>query len=377
MKKSHQPKKSAEFVRRAEGIYQNQASGSYYARFRHKGKRIFERLGPRKSPCSSLPEAKRLLRMKKQELEETDVNARKMTMRKAIDDRIETLTGAEGTVSYKLDYLKQFKDFFEASDKLVDVTTHQLRLFLKEQNHLAAATINHIITVMREVFQTAKEQRWITNSPMEGIKYKKIRDNKKRLTPSPEQFEAIVASIRSQKFSDTAKDTADLIEFMGLAGLGQAECKGLHWGEINFTKKEIAIIRGKTKKEFYIPLFPQLLPLLERMRDERTSNDPKANVFRVASPKRALESACKRLGYPHYEPRSLRRMFMQEARRNGVPVQYVAKWQGHKDVRMVLKVYDTGTDKEGMELAKLMAKKAEPAVESPKPEDKPEATAAA
>ena len=70
-------------------------------------------------------------------------------------------------------------------------------------------------------------------------------------------------------------------------------------------------------------------------------------------------------------------MFMQEARRNGVPVQYVAKWQGHKDVRMVLKVYDTGTDKEGMELAKLMAKKAEPAVESPKPEDKPEATAAA
>lgn len=377
MKTSHQPKNPDGFVRRAEGIYQYQASGHYYARFRHNGKRIFERLGSRKSPCTSLPEAKRLLRIKKQELEETDVNARKMTMHQAIDDRIKTLTGAEGTVSYKLDYLKQFKEFFEAGDKLVDVTTHQLRLFLKEQSHLAAATLNHIITVMREVFQTAKEQRWITSSPMEAIKYKKIRDNKKRLTPSPEQFEAIVASIRAQKFSDTAKDTADLVEFMGLAGLGQAESAGLRWGDVNFTKDEITIIRGKTKKEFHIPLYPQLRPLLEGMRDERTTNNAEGKVFCVATPKRALQSACKRLGYPYYEPRSLRRMFIQTARKKGIPVQYVAKWQGHKDVRMVLKVYDTGTDKEGMELAKLMAKKAEPAVESANPEDKPKATAAA
>lgn len=390
MKTPNQNTDRGVFVRQAEGLYQYEPSKTYYARFRHKGKRIFERLGPDESPCTSLPEARRLLRKLRDRLEETAPKARKMTMHQLIDERIKTLTGAAGTIKYKKQYLGDFRRFFKPSVKVVDVTTHDLRLFLKKQEKarrrkvknkkkaaLAPATINHAVTVMREVFQTAQEMRCITQSPVLGIKYKKIEDNKKRLTPSFEQFEAIVQSIRSQKFSDTAKPTADLVEFMGLVGLGQAECKGLHWGEINFDKGEITIIRGKTRKEFCIPIYPQVLPLLERLRSEWSGTDPRERVFKVDSPKKALASACQRLGLPHYEPRSLRRMFMQTARRNLVPVQYTSMWQGHKSVRMVLEIYDTGTNEEGMELAKLMAKKPEPAAEPPKPDEKPEATAAA
>jgi integrase len=299
-------------------------------------------------------------------LEETDVATRKLTVHQLVNERIKTLSGSKGTLAYKLNYLKQFKKFFGPKDKVIDVTAHQLRLFLKtqEQDHhhkfgrpLAPATLNHVITVMREVFQSAVELRCISQSPMLAIKYKKIPDIEKRLTPSLVEFAAIVDHIRSRKFSDTAQDTADLVEFMGLAGLGQAECKGLHWGEINFIKKEIAIIRGKTKREFHIPLYPQLLPLLERMRNERTDDDPQAKVFRVASPKAAMKAACGRLRLPDYTPRSLRRLFIQTARRRGIPPQYTAKWQGHKNVKMVLKVYDSGTDEEGQELAKLMKDK--------------------
>ena len=63
-------------------------------------------------------------------------------------------------------------------------------------------------------------------------------------------------SVRAQKYAETAKERADLIEFMGLAGLGQAECFDLTWGDINFKTSKVTIIRKKTSKEFAFPIYP-------------------------------------------------------------------------------------------------------------------------
>lgn len=49
----------------------------------------------------------------------------------------------------------------------------------------------------------------------------------------------MVADIRSQQFSKHAQDTADLVEFMGKAGVGQAECAGLEWRHVNLEMAEI------------------------------------------------------------------------------------------------------------------------------------------
>jgi hypothetical protein len=48
-----------------------------------------------------------------------------------------------------------------------------------------------------------------------------------RITPTWKEFQQIVAAIRSQKYCDTAQDTADLVEFVGLSGAGTAECANL------------------------------------------------------------------------------------------------------------------------------------------------------
>ena len=74
------------FFRFAEGLYQYVLSGAYYARFRWKGKRIFERLGEEEHPCTSLPEAKRLLRSKMNGLENTDVAAARKTLKAIIKE---------------------------------------------------------------------------------------------------------------------------------------------------------------------------------------------------------------------------------------------------------------------------------------------------
>src|SRR6266481_1321122 len=82
-------------------------------------------------------------------------------------------------------------------------------------------------------------------------------------TPTWKQFLAIVRDIRSQKFSADAQDSADLVEFMGKAGAGTAECAGLCGEHIDFQNKRITLYRHKTATGYTIPLFPQLHGLLD------------------------------------------------------------------------------------------------------------------
>ena len=367
MKAQKAPKPSGEFQRVAEGIYQYSASNAYYARFRHKGTRVFERLGTEKKPCTTMPEARRLLREKKNTLEKTDVTKRNWTLHKVVEKTRETIgvnssrgiKRTEGTVAWHTDYLNKFKAAFPSNVKVAGVSNHDCELFLEKFKDLAPATINHIIIVMREVFTKAIEEGCIESSPIDkgkGIKFRSSKETSKRLTPDPESFQAIVQSIREQVLADTAAVSADLVEFMGLAGLGTAECAGLRWQDINLKSGTIIVKRKKTGVEFQIPIYPQLRPLLERLDAEREDRDPTANVFAVKNPKKALEAACKRLGLPDYTSRALRRMFITHALQNGVDAQTIANWQGHTDGGvLILKTYSKVTSKHQRDMAALMA----------------------
>jgi integrase len=72
----------------------------------------------------------------------------------------------------------------------------------------------------------------------------------------------------------------------------------------------MTIIRRKTAKKFSVPIFPQLRPMLERMRGERRDLDAAAKVFSAKDPKVAIDNACKRLNFPRYSARAFRRMFI-------------------------------------------------------------------
>src|ERR1039457_1760097 len=66
--------------------------------------------------------------------------------------------------------------------------------------------------------------RIIAESPFSTIQTSWKRPQEPiRLVPTADQFKAIVNSIRSQRFTAHANQTADFVEFLGLAGLGQAE----------------------------------------------------------------------------------------------------------------------------------------------------------
>ena len=126
MKTEKTPSGQGAFRRMAEGIYQYESSGSYYARFRHKGERIMERLGTNESPCTSLPEAKRLLRDLKNRLDKVETNSRKKTLKQLLDEFEfggknaggipfnPILRGAPKTLAYKKRHLKRLREKFPA-----------------------------------------------------------------------------------------------------------------------------------------------------------------------------------------------------------------------------------------------------------------------
>ena len=116
------------------------------------------------------------------------------------------------------------------------------------------------------------------------MKFRK-REKPIRLTPSFEQFKAIIADVRAQVFNADAQDSADFLEFLGLAGLGQAEAGSLTRADVDFDAERIITFRHKTITGFAVPLFPQVRPLLERLCEGKAHHE---RVFKIADAKKAL-----------------------------------------------------------------------------------------
>ena len=153
------------------------------------------------------------------------------------------------------------------------------------------------------------------------------REKPIRLTPSFDQFKAIIADVRAQQFNADAQDSADFLEFLGWPASGRLRLASLTRGDVDFDAQRIITFRHKT-----IPVSPSRCirrfgRLLERLCEGKAHNE---RVFRIADAKKALAGACRRLNYPPFSQRSLRRLFITRAIEQGVDVKVIAEWQGHK-----------------------------------------------
>jgi integrase len=170
----------------------------------------------------------------------------------------------------------------------------------------------------------------------QDITYRK-RKKPIRETPTFEQFKAVVNDIRNQRFNADAEQSGDFVEFLGLAGLGQAEAAAIKRSDVDLDAARIIVYRYKTDTGFAIPIYPQLRPLVEKLCKGKAHN---ARLFSISQARKALRHACKRLGVPSFTHRALRPMFITRAIERGVDVKVIAEWQGHKDGgKLILQTY--------------------------------------
>jgi integrase len=334
----------------APSLYRSESSGVYFAHVRSGGKLFRESL---RTDDRTL--ANRRLREFRRSISRIDPGLSKTTLAAMADLYLETIEHhSQSTKKGRRGIIKRLKETFYGADclPLGEIKSSQLESWLsREAARLSASHYNTFLTTLRDIFALAVRDRYIADDPTAGFTYRK-REQPIRLTPSFEDFERIVADIRSQRFNADAKDSADFVEFIGLAGVGQAEAASLKRKHVHLDFGQVQLFRHKTRAAFTIPIYPQVRPLLERL-CQRLKPDDK--VFPLASARKALAGACARLGLPHYTHRSFRRMFITRAIELGVDVKVIAEWQGHKDGgKLILSTYSHVRPEHSQRMAALM-----------------------
>jgi integrase len=337
------------FQKVGECLYRYSRNGVYYARIKRGGKETRRSLR-----TSDRALAQRRLRVFRDEERHVDPSRANLTLAQLCDRWLATKKNAKPkTLGTKAHVVKQIESRWPegASQRIRDIAPSQADLFLA-QFKFGAASQNAFVTVLRELFDFAVRDNCIGKNPCAHLKFRK-REKPIRLTPTFEQFKAIVADVRAQPFNADAHDSADFLEFLGLAGLGQAEAGSLTRSDIDFDSGQIITFRHKTSTGFAVPIFPQLKPLLERLCDEKTNGD---RVFKIRDAKKALAGACRRLRLPAFSQRSLRRMFITRAIQLGVDVKTISEWQGHRDGgKLILDTYSHVNPVHSQLMAQLMS----------------------
>ena len=177
-----------------------------------------------------------------------------------LDDYAATLTGAPSTLKDKRAMVAKFKATFFGVDTLPLRTVKPSAVTAWLSKHCgdkSASYYNSALTVIRDALDMAVKDKIVLESPAKDMKYRR-RDKPIRLTPTFEQFKAIIADVRSQTRNQEAEQSGDFLEFIGLAGLGQAEVRAIRRSDVDLEAGRMIVFRHKTRQGFAVPIFPQL-----------------------------------------------------------------------------------------------------------------------
>jgi integrase len=341
------------------GLYRHSRSGRYYG---------FKKLNGKRHECSLRTTdrkiAERRLKDWIRNLETVDRELERTTLRGLLQKFVAASQGKSAkTQATNASIIRELRRTWPAGIDLEvrNIKPSHLDQWLAlHEGRLRNTTYNRYAGVLRQMFDIAVRDCIISESPFNGVRTKWKRPQEPaRLVPTIAQFQAIVNSIRSQRFTDHSQQSADFVEFLGLAGLGQAEAASLTWGEVDLNNDRLSIRRHKTGTRFYVPIYPDLRHLLERLRMEAGDVSESVRVFAIKDAKKALAAACKRLEYPNFSQRSIRRCLIRKLWRSGIDKKLIAKWQGHQDGgQLIIDTYteafgDDDAEYEQQQLAKL------------------------
>jgi integrase len=373
----------------AEHLYRHKNTGGYYGIIKVAGRKHITalRITEDAPPTTDRATANRLLREWEDKLSRVDAATGDMRLEALLTKYAAARAGkAKSTRITEAALLARFRaDFgrneegrrvFGMEQMVSRVKPSDISLFLAviANSGVRNATYNRYRLILRKLFQFAVDDRVIAQSPfIEKRNPPKKKQKVFRNIPTAAEFEAIITDIRTPTLRPTKGKhggarimsfpaSADFAEFLGRAGLGQAEAQALKWGHVDFKNRRLKIVRRKTGEYFEVPIYAALLPLLERMHREAKDTSPDSDVFSLQKVHKALMNACKRLGMPHFTERNLRAMKIRELYEAGVDVKTIARWQGHRDGgKLIMEIYteifrSNDADYEADQLAKADGK---------------------
>jgi integrase len=215
--------------------------------------------------------------------------------------------------------------------------------------------VNTCVATLRMVIDLAIEAGARYDNPAKFIKKLRVRQKELQL-PSHDDFSKIVESIErvNRRFS---KPCANLVRFLAFGGFRKSEAAIVTWADCDFEKKEI-IVRGdpetgtKNWSIRRVPMIPDMIELLQRLRAERSDEPATQPVMRVRECQIAIDSACKKHDIVRFTHHDLRHLFATLCIESGVDIPTVSRWLGHKDGgALAMKVYGHLRDQHSVAMA--------------------------
>ncbi|MHB8524105.1 MAG: tyrosine-type recombinase/integrase [Limisphaerales bacterium] len=212
--------------------------------------------------------------------------------------------------------------------------------------NISASTFAHELGTMKLIFEFAVERGLLLANPARHIARRRIPQPQIQVL-TREQFQRLIAAIRDAAGTfgtqGKGKDGADLVELLAYSGCRLREATALRWTDVDFDRNSITVTGGETgtknSESRTAPMAPALRDLLLRMREARNPL-PEDPISLINDAKKCLDTACRKLGFPHFTHHDFRHFFATTCIESGVDIPTISRWLGHKDGgALAMKVY--------------------------------------
>ena len=340
------------YTKVAECLYRCDASGVYYALLKKSGKQIRRSL-----KTSDRKLAERNLAEFKEKVSRLDLTQGKS---RVTFDELATLCMNTWRARLKPrsarsreNSIKQLRPFFGAMP-VRSITRLQCEQWAEQRSpEVAASTFNCDLESLRTILDYAQREGLIMDNPAKIVVRRRM-GKVAIVIPTREQFTTLIATLRGLDIRYQA--AADLIELLAYTGMRKAEANAFRLADVDFKRGSFTVTGGeqgtKNHEVRVVPVFPVLQAFLERLQAE-SPRPPEQPLIPILDAKKALETACKLNGFPHFTHHCMRHFFVSNALEKGVDFKTIAAWVGHKDGGLlVAKTYGHLRDTHSYEMAK-------------------------
>ena len=338
-------------------------SGTYFARFRIKGKLVWRSLKTDRVTIAHtrLPDE---IEKERRKAENASALAKgKMTggdairiYNERIQGRVDLKSLTKAYHSQRIGGLLKSWSALEKAELSKVTKTDCLDWAARFGPKVSATTFNHSVGILRALFEISIEVGIRFDNPAKAISRVSERPKKIQL-PEPDQFQKFIQEIENSG-SGFSKPCADLVSFLAYGGFRIKEARHILWADCDFKRGSIAV-RGEpetgtkgTGDPRVVPMIPDMRALLERLRAERPNTKPTDPVMRVHACQKSMDRAAKVVGMPRITHHDLRHLFATRCIESGVDIPTVSRWLGHKDGgALAMRVYGHLRDSHSVNMA--------------------------
>lgn len=243
-------------------------------------------------------------------------------------------------------------------DKLIhEITTTSIQELLNEGKNMAASTQTKMLVTLRQIFDMAIQEQYITINPAKGKLTKTGVEKKEGRALSQEEWLMV-----QSKLPELLEQDRVLVALMMYEGLRRGEALGLNWDNVDFEENCIHVTQQaafnngantatiqspKTKtSNRTIPLVKPLKEILERMKREgQFIVGNKDTPYTKSMLVKALKRIKKILQIDDLHPHMFRYSHATVLHELGIDDKTIQQWEGHASQDTTTNIYIKGSQK--------------------------------